>query len=92
MKKPTLAQAILMLIIAIIVTVAFVSCHKEDVEWNTFEYTVSPGETMWEIAEEYCPEGMDKREYIYKVEKINNINAGDLSVGQTVTLLTTERG
>jgi uncharacterized protein YpuA (DUF1002 family) len=91
MKKPTLAQAILMLIVAIIITIAFVSCHKEDVEWNTFEYTVSQGETLWEIAKEYCPEDMDCREYIYEVKELNNMTTSDLYIGQTITLLTTEK-
>lgn len=92
MKKTTLAQAILILIIAIIVTIVSFSCHKENVEWNTFEYTVSQGETLWEIADEYCPEDMDCYEYIYEVKKLNNMHTSDLYDGQTITLLTTEKG
>ena len=37
-------------------------------------YTVQPGDTIWDIAEEYCPKGMDIREYIYKVREINDSN------------------
>ena len=96
MRKPTLAQAILMLIVAIIITITFASCSKEyvdtrkGVDYNTFEYTVTEGETLWTIAEEYCPEDMDIRKYIYEVEKLNDITA-ELSIGQTIILLTTEQ-
>lgn len=90
MKKPTLAQAILMLVVALIVTVSFASWHKKDVEWNTFTYVISDGETLWTIAEEYCPEDMDYCEYIYKVKKLNKMEKSNIAAGQTITLLTTE--
>lgn len=91
MKKPTLAQAFLMLIIAIIVTTMFASCHKKDVNWNETSYTVSIGETLWDIAEEYCPNDMDCREYIYEVKKLNNMETSELVAGQTITVLVTEK-
>lgn len=89
MKKPTLAQAILMLIVAILITTTTVSCSKKEYDWNTFSYTVASGETLWTIAENYCPEDMDIRRYIYEVKQVNGIN-GSVSAGQTITLLTTE--
>lgn len=52
---------------------------------HTFEettYVVSRGDTLWSIAQQFCPEDMDTREYIYKL----NISP-DLQPGQTITIL-----
>ena len=81
----------LLVLTLIAATLICVACGKHETEYdcNTITYTVSPGETLWEIAEKYCPEDMDIREYIYEIEKLNDIT-GKLSVCQTITLLTTE--
>lgn len=71
--------------------ICVVACSKPKHDWNEFSYTVSQGETLWEIADEYCPEDMDCREYIYEVKELNNMKTSDLAVGQTITLLTTEK-
>ena len=41
-------------------------------EYQTEDYTVSNGETLWDIAEEHKKDGQDIREYIYELRKINN--------------------
>ncbi len=78
-------------LIATIIVCVGCSMHETKHDWNEFSYTVSQGETLWEIAEEYCPEDMDCREYIYEVKELNNMKTSDLAVGQTITLLTTEK-
>ena len=44
--------------------------------------TVRSGDTLWGIADAYCPEDMDKREYIRAIEADNEctsaIKAGDV--------------
>lgn len=37
-------------------------------------YIVQPGDTIWDIAEQYCPSDMDIREWIYEVREINRID------------------
>lgn len=78
-------------ILLILATICVVcACHKPTHDWNEFSYTVSQGETLWTIAEEYCPEDMDKRDYIDEIKKLNNI--GDtVYEWQELTLLTTEK-
>ena len=42
--------------------------------------TVSPGDTYWEYAEEYCPNSMNKGEYVHEIRKLNDkkeLVAGD---------------
>ncbi len=40
---------------------------------SKIEYTVKKNDTLWSISEEYKPSGMDKREYLYKIAKMNNL-------------------
>ena len=50
---------------------------------------VQAGDTLWDIAEEHVPTGMDIREYIYDICKINEISADQLYTGMAVVLPTT---
>lgn len=47
---------------------------------------VQSGDTLWNIAEENVPTGMDIREYIYNICEINDITADQLVSGMTVML------
>lgn len=51
-------------------------------EYTEETVTVRSGDTLWGIADAYCPEDMDKREYIRAIEADNEctsaIKAGDV--------------
>ena len=58
---------------------------KQYIEWlenrEITEYYVEQGETLWSIAQQYKPEFMDIREYVYEIQQLNNISnlyAGDI--------------
>ncbi len=65
----------------LILAVAVILCFVVALNIRTFrvseyvEYRVTRGDTLWEIASGYCPDGMDKREYISRVSRINNIGS-----------------
>jgi hypothetical protein len=80
---------VLILIAASLICVACVN-RKPKYDWNEFSYIVSDGETLWSIAEEYCPEDMDCCEYIYEIKKLNKMEKSNIITGQTITLLTIE--
>lgn len=69
--KPVTIAIILILILIIAFTVAASQDKPEMIEAT---YTVKKGDTLWSIAERYCPNTMDKREYIWIVQKINNLS------------------
>ena len=58
----------------------------DGVKWAEEEYTVQSGDTLWEIAAGYCPQGVDLREWIHEVEKINGID-GYIYAGDKITVL-----
>lgn len=74
-------------LIIILLAFIFTLCIIIGANHNTYnfeeiQYTVSRGDTLWSIAEDYCPEDMDIREYIYLLDTSANIYEG-----QTITIL-----
>ena len=51
--------------------------------------TVQQGETLWTICREYCPDNMDIREYIDKIQRLNNIS-WQIYKGQKIKMLIIE--
>ena len=86
-KKKFIRSVITMLFIAIlgilIMNSAFAS--NEAVIKEEVEYVVCKGDTLWKIAERYKLENQDPREYIYEVEKLNNMTSATIYEGQTIS-------
>ena len=66
MKKTVL------LLCAVLLIAIGISC-KADVQTKQVTYIVQPNDTLWQIADEYCPKNMDKREYIFNLKKHNGL-------------------
>lgn len=51
-------------------------------EYSEETVTVQSGDTLWGISEQYCPDDMDKRDYVHMLEVDNGctsaIKAGDV--------------
>lgn len=47
---------------------------------------VSEGDTLWTIAERYWDKSSDLRQLIYEISKINNIESGQIFVGQEISI------
>lgn len=56
--------------------------NKNDKNYTTESVVVTRGDTLWNIASEYCPDYMDKRDYIDFIRLDNkcdvNIHPGDV--------------
>lgn len=83
MKKGAL---IIALVLAGAVASGFVMNHATTPIQYRYDYTVKSGDTLWNIASEACPEGMDVREYIHEISKMNGIDDGRIRPGQTIEL------
>lgn len=59
-------------------------------EYTEEVITVQSGDTLWGIADAYCPEDMDKREYIRAIEADNECGA-DIMAGQILTVRVYEK-
>lgn len=53
---------------------------------DTADYRVMPGDTLWRIAQTYGPENADTRRVVAAIEKLNEIDGGNLQAGQVIMI------
>lgn len=80
---------IIVLTAAIICSVGFVVSAKSDrasSEINSYYQSVriQSGDTLWSIAEEYCPDTQDINDYIEDIKSINNIRNNTIKAGDYI--------
>ena len=49
---------------------------------NFEEYCIKKGDTLWEIAIEFAPEGYDTRKFIYDIKEHNNMESSMIYKGE----------
>lgn len=60
--------------------------HPKVVEASQTAVSVEEGDTLWNIAREYCPSEMDVRDYIHLVCKANDREEPVVYVGEDIVL------
>lgn len=83
--KPIYKALIFVLAVAALLIIAYNS--KSHHEFTENSYYVAPGDTLWDIATIYCPDDMDKREYIAEIEKLNGMKNSGIYAGQKIVVL-----
>ena len=73
-----------------VAAVLLAGAGKVEREYSEETVTVRSGDTLWGIADAYCPENMDKREYIRVIEADNECGA-DIMAGQVLTVRVYEK-
>jgi nucleoid-associated protein YgaU len=53
---------------------------------QTTSYRIRGGDTLWQIAADYGPQGMDRRQVVSVIEHLNDLDAGTLQVGQVIEI------
>lgn len=92
-NKKKFIRSILTLILILLVAFTFfiqLFSEKENVKSSEIEYTISRGERLWDIAEEYKRPDQDIREYIYEIKKLNNMDTSTVYEGQTIKIIVYE--
>ena len=82
-----LATLIDVLIFISILLIFVVIIPKNSVQaFDTEEYVVEAGDTLWSIASKNKKAGQDIRECIYELQKLNNIDC-NLQIGQELKII-----
>ena len=56
-------------------------------EWQEEIYTVQQGDSLWSIAGEYCPAGVDRGEYIDEIQALNGLQNSLIFPGDDLIVL-----
>ena len=75
MRIISIIAMVAVLVMVIGVAAGFRYADKPEMEVVT--YRVEIGDTLWGLSEEYCPNEMDPREWIYEVRKLNELANDD---------------
>lgn len=90
-KRKFLKSIFTLIFIIIVSFMCFNSIFdKEEVITKEIQYTVSKGERLWDIAEQYKRPDQDIREYIYEIKKINNMENSTIYENQELTIIVYE--
>lgn len=74
-KRNGKAKGKLIILLSCIAIVTFTVAAKGNKQ-EVVGYTYDTGSTVWEMAERHCPDGMDVRDVVREIEKINGIKDG----------------
>jgi nucleoid-associated protein YgaU len=72
-------------VVVVLLLLASASNASGDIT-DTYDYRVKSGDTLWEIAEEHGPEGVDRRKVVAAIERINDVTASSLQAGQVIEI------
>lgn len=87
MKIKTSIKAVgIPLILVLMFTFAVISLVEPDYDFEETTYKVKSGDCLWDIADEYCPDTMDKRVYIKLVKERNNLSDSVIHPGQKLVV------
>lgn len=91
-NKRKFIKSIFTLVFIIIIAFMCLSSitNKDEVISSQIQYTVSKGERLWDIAEQYKRPDQDIREYIYEIKKINGLKDATIYEGQEITIIVYE--
>lgn len=68
-----------------VIAVLLAGAGRAEREYSKETVTVRSGDTLWGIADAYCPEDMDKRDYVHMLEVDNGCGA-DIMAGDVLTV------
>lgn len=56
-------------------------------EWQEELYTVQEGDSLWSIAGRYCPDGVDRGEWVDEIQALNDLRSSIIHPGDDLIVL-----
>lgn len=85
------ALTVILLIALIVVSVLVLNYAfqptMDGIEWREETYRVQAGDSLWAISAGYCPEGVDRREWVDEIRALNDLPDSMIHPGQTLIVL-----
>ena len=64
----------------------------DGIEWEEQIHRVQTGDTLWAISKDYCPNSVDRREWISEIRALNHLNNNHIEPGQQIIVLAVKKG
>lgn len=82
----------IVLLLALVVISVLVLNHAfqstmDRVEWQEETYRVKAGDSLWAISGDYCPDSVDRREWIDEIRALNGLDNSVVHPGQKLIVL-----
>lgn len=85
------AGTLVLLLLFLLVSALAISCAFQStldrVEWREEIYPVQSGDSLWALSGQYCPDNVDRREWIAAVSDLNGLSDSIIHPGQDLTIL-----
>lgn len=78
---------IMFTIISLIVLCVTFSSTLNRIAWHQEIYRVKSGDTLWSLSGKYCPDIVDRREWIEEIKDLNDLKDSTLYAGQFLKVL-----
>ena len=90
-ENNTVAVALL-LVVLVLVSILLLNhvfrSTMDAVDWQEGIYRVERGDSLWSISGRYCPDSVDRREWIEEIQALNDLSDGTIRPGQKLIILT----
>lgn len=94
MNKILSNDALMMFIVGAVIiaaTLVLFNCvfqsTMDSTEWREEDYRVKSGDSLWSISGKYCPDSVDRREWIDEIQVLNDLPDSTIHPGQRLTVL-----
>lgn len=74
------------ILVFLLIALFNISVANSNKKTEITSYTVSKGETLWNIAKEYTPSNKDIRQTVYEIKQLNNMTDSTIYPGQTIKI------
>lgn len=94
LNNPIIAALLLALVAAISFLVLSLAGRStmNRIEWKETTYRVQAGDSLWAISGEYCPDEVDRRDWIAEIRELNGMDDSVIHPGQKLTVLEVKEG
>lgn len=82
MKFKGIIELVCAMLLIVVLCSFVMSSMFPQYELEETSYVVKRGDCLWDIAEEYCPDSMDKWDYINRVMERNDLSDSVIHPGQ----------
>ena len=87
MKHSSILKILCLITLAVSLLLVAISALSPRYEFEEETYYVKGGDRLWNIASDYCPDGMDVRDYLNLLREHNEFTGSVIYPGQEIIVL-----